>query len=55
MPFLIWKGGQGNEGDKLQVLVNYHVSGKGVQIFTSVDREKIAAEIENLELFTKVK
>lgn len=43
------------EGDKLQVLVGYNVSGKGLQIFSSGDREKIMAEIEKLELFTKVK
>jgi hypothetical protein len=43
------------EGDRLQVLVNYNVSGKGTYIFTSEEREKIMAEIENLELFAKVK
>ena len=43
------------EGDRVQVLVNYNVSGKGAYIFTSEDQEKIMAEIENLELFTKVK
>ena len=43
------------QGDKLQVLVNYDVSGKGFQVFTSGDREKIMAELENLEVFTKVK
>ena len=43
------------EGDKFQVLVNYDISGKGLQIFTQGDREKITAEIEALEVFTKVR
>lgn len=43
------------EEDRLQILVNYNVSGKGMQIFTSGDREKIMSEIEGLEVFTKVK
>lgn len=42
------------KGDKFQVLVNYDISGKG-QIFTAGDREKITAEIESLEVFTKVR
>ena len=41
--------------DKFQVLVNYDVSGKGMQIFTAGDREKITAEMEGLEMFTKVR
>lgn len=41
--------------DKFQVFVNYNISGKGMQIFTAGDREKITAEIEGLEMFTKVR
>lgn len=44
-----------SEGEKLQVIVNYDVSGKGLQIFTSGDRQKIINEIEALEAFAKVK
>ena len=40
--------------DKYQVLVNYDISAKG-GIFTAGDREKINAEIEGLEVFTKVR
>lgn len=43
------------EGDNVKVLVTCNVSGKGFQIFTSRDRRKIMAEIDNLELFAKVK
>ena len=42
------------EGDKLQVPVNYDISGRGAT-FTAGDREKITAEIEGLEVFTKVR
>jgi len=41
--------------DRVLILVNYNVSGKGLQIFTSGDREKIEAEMESLEVFMKVK
>ena len=43
------------EADKSQVLVNYDISGKGLQIFTQGDREKIRAEMEALEVFAKVR
>ena len=39
---------------KCQVLVNYDISAKG-GIFTAGDREKMIAEIEGLEVFTKVR
>ena len=42
------------EGDVIQVVVSYDISTIG-GIATSGDREKIMAEIEGLEAFTKVK
>lgn len=43
------------DAGNFQVLVNYNISGKGFQIFTSRDRKKIMAEIEDLEVFTEMK
>jgi len=40
--------------DRYQVLVNYDINAKGV-IITGGDREKIGAEMEGLEVFTKIR
>jgi hypothetical protein len=39
---------------RYQVLVNYDINAKGV-IITGGDREKIEAEMEGLEVFTKIR
>ncbi|MEA3420084.1 MAG: hypothetical protein U9Q97_00215 [Acidobacteriota bacterium] len=43
------------DDDKYQVMISYDVSGKGLQIFTSGDRQKIMSEMDSLEIYTKAK